>query len=58
MSDDHNLVEVKDAIRSITVSEAMVRTLHKEATRQNKNAVLIIEFPGYTVRAEITRRTG
>ena len=52
----YTVMEVKDAGRSFTLRRAYLMSLFKDAARQNKDAVLVVEFPDLTVRATITRK--
>ena len=50
-------MEVKDADKSFTLSRRYLMSLFKNAARQSKEAVLVVEFPDLTVRATITRKS-
>lgn len=55
-SDENRVYEVKDANKSFTVSLNDVITLYTQAAKRGKEGVLVIEFPGYTVEATITKK--
>lgn len=55
-SDDDRVVEIKDAVRSFTLNANYLMGLFKNAARESKEAVLIIDFPEIRVTATITRK--
>lgn len=55
-SNDDVVMEVKDASKSFTLSRSYLLSLFKNAARQGKEAILVVEFPDLTVRATITRK--
>ena len=55
-SDEDRVVEVKDAAKSFTLNRTYLDALFKNAAKQSKQAVLIVEFPDLTVEAIITRK--
>lgn len=50
-------MEVKDADKSFTMSRAYLMSLFKNAARQGKRAVLVVEYPDLTVEATIRRKS-
>lgn len=50
------MVEVKDAVKSHTLSQSYLLDLFRTAARQGKKAVLIIEFPEITATIIITKK--
>lgn len=55
-SDENFIIEHKDATQSFTVNKRLIEALHKEAARQGKDGMLIIQFGEYQVECLITRR--
>lgn len=55
-SDDETLVEVKDANKSYTISAAYVEDLFRVATRQGKQAVLVIKFGNDIIIEAVVRK--
>ena len=55
-SNDECVMEVKDAAKSFTLNRTYLDSLFKNAARQGKEAVLIVEFPDLVVEARITRK--
>ena len=51
------VMEVKDAERSFTLRRSYLMSLFKNAARQNKDAVLVVEFPDLTVECTIRRKS-
>lgn len=49
------LYEVKDANRSFNLTSNAVGKHYREAAQQGKEAVITIEFSGYTVDCHITK---
>jgi hypothetical protein len=49
-------MEVKDAAKSFTLNRTYLDSLFKNAAKQGKQAVLIVEFPDLVVEAVITRK--
>lgn len=54
-SDEESVIEVKDAKESYQVKKTLLRDLHKEASRQGKAAILIINMGEYQIEAIIRR---
>lgn len=55
-SDDDCVMEIKDAAKSFTLNRTYLMALFKNAARQGKEAVLIVEFPDLVVEAKIRRK--
>lgn len=55
-SNEDCVMEVKDAAKSYTLNRTYLDSLFKNAARQGKEAVLIVEFPDLVVEARITRK--
>lgn len=55
-SNNDVLMEVKDANKSYVMSRDYLLSLFKTAARQDKQAVLVVEFPDLTVEAVIRRK--
>ena len=56
MSDDDTLLEMKDANKSFTISAAYVEDLFRVATRQGKQAVLVIKFGNDIIIEAVVRK--
>lgn len=50
------MIEVKDASKTFALGLSYVVRLFQNATRQGKDALLIVRFPGYDVECKIKRR--
>ena len=50
------VIEVKDAERSFSLSRKYLMSLFKNAARQSKDAMLIVEFPDLTAEIRIRRK--
>lgn len=55
-SDDDCVMEVKDAAKSFTLNRTYLESLFKNAARQGKEAVLVVEFPDLVVEAVIRKK--
>ena len=55
-SNDDCVMEVKDASKSFTLNRTYLESLFKNAARQGKEAVLIVEFPDLVVEAKIRKK--
>lgn len=55
-STDDEVIEVKEAAKSFTLSLLYLRRLFDNATRQGKGARMVVRFPGYEADITITRR--
>jgi hypothetical protein len=55
MSTDNAIIEMKTAGKSHTLSAKYLEGVYTNATRQGKDAVLLIVFPNVTLTAHITR---
>lgn len=56
-STEDAVIEHKDATKSFTLNATLVRDLFRNATRQGKQPVIIIQFPDYRVEAIVRRTT-
>lgn len=55
-STEHSIVEMKDASKSYAMTAKYVGDLFKHASKQSKDAILIIQFPEHIVECAIVRR--
>lgn len=57
MSNEESVIEHKDALKSYTVNVKYIAGIFKNAVQQDKQPVLIIQFPDYVLECVIRRNT-
>lgn len=55
MSTDNSIIEMKTADKSHALSAKYLEGVYTNATRQGKDAILLVVFPNVTLTAHITR---